>query len=115
MLPTWHTSNCAAALCCLFSAWQHWPPLLAPLVPCPPRLAVHFVTFNRNFVGWIDCAKTSWKEEGRGVFFNGMTATLTRAFIVNAAVFTVYEFLLKVMQEEEQTKLTDTPAIADAR
>ena len=67
-----------------------------------------------QLVGWIDCAKTSWKEEGRGVFFNGMTATVTRAFIVNAAVFTVYEFLLKVMQEEEQTRRTDTPAIADA-
>ena len=50
------------------------------------------------------------------MFFNGMTATLTRAFIVNAAVFTVYEFLLKVMQEEEQTQLqlTDTPAMTGA-
>ena len=83
-------------------------------MPCPTRFTFHFVTSDCNFVGWIDCAKTSWKEEGRGVFFKGMTATLTRAFIVNAAVFTVYEFLLKVMQEEEQTQLTDTPA-ADAR
>lgn len=66
--------------------------------------------------GWIDCAKTSWKEEGRGVFFKGMTATLTRAFIVNAAVFTVYEFLLKLMQEEDSEHQTaDTSPIPDSR
>ena len=50
-------------------------------------------------VGWIDCAKTSLREEGRGVFFKGMSATLTRAFIVNAAVFTVYEYLKELMEE----------------
>ena len=61
--------------------------------------------------GWIDCAKTSWKEEGRGVFFKGMTATVTRAFIVNAAVFSVYEFLLRIMQEEEQTQTADRSAL----
>ncbi|DBA73969.1 hypothetical protein WJX77_007513 [Trebouxia sp. C0004] len=56
---------------------------------------------DSEYKGWIDCAKVSWKEEGRGVFFNGMTATVTRAFIVNAAVFSVYEFLLKLMDTEE--------------
>ena len=67
-------------------------------------------------VGWIDCGKTSWKEEGRSVFFNGMTATVTRAFIVNAAVFSVYEFLLKAMQDQEQTpQMAETQAIVEAR
>ena len=47
----------------------------------------------------MDCARTSWREEGRGVFFKGMTATLTRAFIVNAAVFSVYEFLKELMED----------------
>lgn len=66
--------------------------------------------------GWIDCAKTSWREEGRGVFFKGMTATLTRAFIVNAAVFTVYEFLLKAMEKEDSDHQTaDASAVSDAR
>ena len=51
--------------------------------------------------GWMDCAKTSWREEGRGVFFKGMTATLTRAFIVNAAVFSVYEFLKERMEDPD--------------
>jgi len=69
-----------------------------------------------DHTGWIDCAKVSWKEEGRGVFFNGMTATLTRAFIVNAAVFSVYEFLLKLMDTEEQPPLlVDSQAVAEAR
>lgn len=66
--------------------------------------------------GWIDCAKTSWREEGRGVFFKGMTATLTRAFIVNAAVFTVYEFLLKLMEKEgSEHQTADASAVSDAR
>ena len=76
-----------------------------------------FLALNlRCILGWIDCAKTSWREEGRSVFFNGMTATLTRAFIVNAAVFSVYEFLLKAMQDDEQTtKMAETQAIVEAR
>ena len=74
------------------------------------RNSVLLRLFLLYFAGWIDCAKTSWKEEGRGVFFNGMTATVTRAFIVNAAVFTVYEFLLKVMEEQP----ADAQAIVNA-
>ena len=65
--------------------------------------------------GWIDCAKVSWKEEGRSVFFKGMTATLTRAFIVNAAVFSVYEFLLKVMAPEEHAQSVNPQALVEAR
>ena len=54
--------------------------------------------------GWWDCARTAYREEGGRVFFNGMTATLTRAFIVNAAVFSVYEFLVRLMEEHHEVE-----------
>jgi solute carrier family 25 carnitine/acylcarnitine transporter 20/29 len=38
-----------------------------------------------------DCAVRSYKEEGSAVFLRGLPATLGRAFLVNGAIFTVYE------------------------
>ena len=70
--------------------------------------------FEHHAAGWIDCARTGWREEGRGVFFNGMTATVTRAFIVNAAVFSVYEFLLKIM-EDQPAETAEPQATVEAR
>eukprot|EP00891_Asterochloris_glomerata_P004551 jgi/Astpho2/4551/Aster-00134 len=57
-----------------------------------------------EYSGWWDCAKIAYREEGGRVFFNGMTATLTRAFIVNAAVFSVYEFLVRLMEEHHEVE-----------
>ncbi|KAK9810338.1 hypothetical protein WJX72_009024 [[Myrmecia] bisecta] len=48
--------------------------------------------------GWIHCAKESYREEGGVVFWRGLTATLSRAFIVNAALFAVYEYSLNMMR-----------------
>lgn len=42
--------------------------------------------------GWLDCALKSYKEEGTTVFFKGFGATMARAFVVNGAIFTSYEF-----------------------
>ncbi len=42
--------------------------------------------------GWVDCAWKSYQAEGLGVFFKGLGATLSRAFVVNGAIFTMYEF-----------------------
>lgn len=44
-----------------------------------------------------------------------MTATLTRAFIVNAAVFSVYEFLLKAMDSEHVLHTADSQAVVAAQ
>jgi hypothetical protein len=39
------------------------------------------------------------REEGPGVFTRGMGATLSRAFIVNAAIFAVFEAAGTAMNE----------------
>lgn len=46
-------------------------------------------------VGAIEIAKNAYKSEGMGVFFRGLTVCSVRAFIVNAAQWAVYEWLMK--------------------
>lgn len=41
--------------------------------------------------GWVDCAMQAVQNEGVGVFFRGLNATLCRAFLVNGAIFTAFE------------------------
>ena len=39
-----------------------------------------------------------YRQEGAGVFFRGLNATLCRAFLCNGAIFTVYEFSHKLLK-----------------
>jgi len=41
--------------------------------------------------------RKSYREEGGGVFLQGLGATLTRAFIVNSVIFASYEICLKLL------------------
>ena len=41
--------------------------------------------------GFVDCAVRSYQGEGPGVFIRGLGTTLARAFLVNGAIFSVYE------------------------
>ncbi len=45
--------------------------------------------------GWVDCARQSLANEGRDVFFKGLSTTLARAFLVNGAIFSAYELAHK--------------------
>ncbi|KAL4859060.1 Mitochondrial arginine transporter BAC2 [Chlorella vulgaris] len=45
--------------------------------------------------GWVDCARQSLANEGREVFFKGLSTTLARAFLVNGAIFSAYELAHK--------------------
>lgn len=50
-----------------------------------------------EYRGWWDCAVKSCREEGLGALTRGMGATLSRAFLVNAAIFAVYEACLSAL------------------
>lgn len=50
-----------------------------------------------RYKGIVDCAVRSYREEGWRVFTRGMGSTLSRAFFVNAAIFTVYEPVMKAL------------------
>lgn len=52
---------------------------------------------DSHFSSWVDCAHKSYREEGAGVFVRGLSATLTRAFVVSAVIFSVYEGALDLL------------------
>ena len=68
--------------------WQH--ARSPPYVQARPRRS------SRYSSAW-DCAVQSVREEGPGVFAKGLGATLGRAFIVNAAIFTCFEACMSAM------------------
>ncbi|KAF9582499.1 hypothetical protein BGW38_000130 [Lunasporangiospora selenospora] len=59
------------------------------------------VSSNVPYRGIVDCAIRSYKSEGFGVFFKGVTPALLRAFPVNAVTFFVYELVMEELQKLE--------------
>ncbi|KAM4846104.1 solute carrier family 25 member 45 isoform 1-T4 [Thomomys bottae] len=53
---------------------------------------------QRKYKGILDCIASSFRQEGIGVFFRGMTINSARAFPVNAVTFLSYEYLLHAWQ-----------------
>ncbi|XP_051001889.1 solute carrier family 25 member 45 isoform X2 [Acomys russatus] len=51
---------------------------------------------GRKYKGMLDCMASSFRQEGIGVFFKGMTLNSARAFPVNAVTFLSYEYLLRL-------------------
>lgn len=54
-------------------------------------LSHNLTYFLTRSPGFVDCAVRSYRGEGGGVFFRGLGTTLARAFLVNGAIFSVYE------------------------
>ncbi|MCO5572682.1 hypothetical protein L7F22_026440, partial [Adiantum nelumboides] len=52
---------------------------------------------SNKYKGIIDCFRRSVKEEGFRVLWRGLGTAVARAYIVNGAIFTVYEFALRFM------------------
>ncbi|KAM4847439.1 solute carrier family 25 member 45 [Urocitellus parryii] len=49
---------------------------------------------RRAYQGFLDCMVSSFRQEGLGVFFRGLTINSARAFPVNAVTFLSYEYFL---------------------
>lgn len=49
---------------------------------------------RRAYRGLLDCLVSSFRQEGPGVFFRGLTINSARAFPVNAVTFLSYEYFL---------------------
>eukprot|EP00775_Hariotina_reticulata_P007709 gene7709-7908_t len=45
------------------------------------------------------CALSSWRSEGPRAFTKGLGATMSRGFLVNAAIFVSFEALMKAMAD----------------
>ncbi|KAF8388989.1 hypothetical protein HHK36_025673 [Tetracentron sinense] len=50
-----------------------------------------------KYNGIIDCFRKSVREEGYGVLWRGLGTAVTRAFVVNGAIFAAYEIALRCL------------------
>ncbi|KAG2192736.1 hypothetical protein INT46_000072 [Mucor plumbeus] len=56
-----------------------------------------------RYKGFVDCIKSSYRNEGWRIFFRGLTPTILRAFPSNAATFAAYTWTMKLCQSSQLT------------
>ncbi len=49
-------------------------------------------------IGALEMARRTYRNEGAAVFFRGLTVCSVRAFVVNAAQWAVYEWIMKTLE-----------------
>lgn len=66
-------------------------------VPSPGEIAplLRDSTRTERRMGAIEIARNAWRNEGAMVFFRGLGVCSVRAFIVNAAQWAVYEWIMR--------------------
>jgi solute carrier family 25 (mitochondrial carnitine/acylcarnitine transporter), member 20/29 len=57
---------------------------------------------SRRRLGAVDVARNAYRSEGPGVFFRGLAVCSIRAFIVNAAQWTVYEWIMRELDPKRK-------------
>jgi solute carrier family 25 carnitine/acylcarnitine transporter 20/29 len=57
---------------------------------------------ERRRLGAVEVARNAYRSEGPGVFFRGLTVCSIRAFIVNAAQWAVYEWIMNELDPERK-------------
>lgn len=78
----------------------------APLLGNPsvgPATASGSVSAQR--IGALEMARRTYRNEGGAVFFRGLTVCSVRAFVVNAAQWAVYEWIMKTLQPRGITSI----------
>jgi solute carrier family 25 carnitine/acylcarnitine transporter 20/29 len=55
---------------------------------------------RRTHMGAVQIAKHAYQTEGAGVFFRGLGICSVRAFIVNAVQWAVYEWMMRILQQQ---------------
>jgi len=53
-------------------------------------------------LGAVDIARNAYRAEGAGVFFRGLAVCSVRAFVVNAAQWAVYEWIMKELDPQRK-------------
>ncbi|KAG1335106.1 mitochondrial arginine transporter BAC2 [Cocos nucifera] len=60
-----------------------------------------------KYRGIADCLRKSVQEEGFSVLWRGLGTAVTRAFVVNGAIFSAYELALRYLVNNNQTITTE--------
>ncbi|XVF86607.1 hypothetical protein PTKIN_Ptkin18bG0056000 [Pterospermum kingtungense] len=68
-----------------------------PLDVVKTRLQAQSAASPQKYDGIIDCLHKSVKQEGYGVLWRGLGTAVTRAFVVNGAIFSAYEIALRCL------------------
>ena len=55
-----------------------------------------------KYTGILDCMRKSVQEEGMSVLWRGLGTAVTRAYLVNGAIFSAYELSLRFMPSEKK-------------
>jgi len=78
----------------------------APLLGNPhldPATASGSISAQR--IGALEMARRTYRNEGAAVFFRGLTVCSLRAFVVNAAQWAVYEWIMKTLKPHGSTSM----------
>ena len=76
--------------------------VIFPLDVVKSRLQADGVNGNFRYSGILDCIIKSYREGGFGVFTRGLWPTVIRGFPTNAAIFLVYEFVMRALSSDMQ-------------
>ncbi|XP_052180385.1 mitochondrial arginine transporter BAC2 [Diospyros lotus] len=68
-----------------------------PLDVIKTRIQAQSQTSPVKYKGIVDCFRRSVREEGYSVLWRGLGTAVSRAFIVNGAIFTAYETALRCL------------------
>lgn len=80
-----------------------------PLDVVKTRLQAQSPSSPLKYSGIVDCFQKSVKHEGYSVLYRGLGTAVSRAFVVNGAVFTAYETALRFLfnGNKHETVLSD--------
>lgn len=59
------------------------------------------VDYEGRYNGFLDCACKSYREEGSALFRRGFWPCVLRGFPMNAAIFSIYHYMIRVYEEHE--------------
>ncbi|KAK0113697.1 hypothetical protein ONS95_013946 [Cadophora gregata] len=93
---------------------QYQPIPLPTAAEGAPLLAAESQAVPRK-VGAIEIARTAYRNEGVGVFFRGLGVCSLRAFIVNAAQWAVYEWVMKRLDPDRNVAVMGQISAADVK
>lgn len=57
---------------------------------------------ERRRLGAVEVAKNAYRSAGPGVFFRGLAVCSVRAFVVNAAQWAVYEWIMRELDPKRE-------------
>ncbi|XP_050384522.1 mitochondrial arginine transporter BAC2-like [Argentina anserina] len=82
-----------------------------PLDVVKTRLQAQSMYPLPKYTGIVDCFRKSVTEDGHGVLWRGLGTAVSRAFLVNGAIFAAYELAMKCIGSRGSVVLADNAVL----